>query len=82
MELVEFESLMSILSSVFLCRDVVDTRIWKPGSFVPFSLKSFYRELDPFGEVWSPHALIWMGLAPPRVDAFCWLQSRAELGSV
>ena len=48
-----------------------DCLIWKPDSAGLFSSRSFYREI--FSEVRSPCALVWMGLAPPRVEAFCWL---------
>lgn len=37
------------------------------------SSKSFYRKLDPFGKARSPCPLIWVGLAPPRVEDFFWL---------
>lgn len=72
-ESVEFGSLMSPLSNVSFCRDTVDDRIWKSDSSGSFSSKSFYRRLDPFTELQSFCSSIWMGLAPRRVEAFCWL---------
>ena len=66
----------SLLSNIFLCRDVADCRIWKPASSGLFSSKS--RELDHVGEVGSSCSLVWMGLAPPRAEAFGWLAISAK----
>ena len=79
-ELVEFESSSSLLSNTFLCRDIVDCCIWKPDCSGLFSSKSFYRELDLIDEKRSC-ALVWMGLAPPRVEAFCWLAISGKIST-
>ena len=44
-----------------------------------FSSRSFYRDIDPFSVVRSPSASAWMGLAPPRVEAFCWLAMAGKI---
>lgn len=69
----ERELLSSLLANIFLRRDAADIRIWNSDSAGLFSSRSFYREIDPFSVVQSPCASIWMGLVPPRVEAFCWL---------
>lgn len=67
-ESMEFESLLNLLSNIFLCRDAVDICIWKPNSIGSFSSKSFYRKLDPFGKMRFSCMSVWMGLAhPPKV---------------
>lgn len=73
---------MGLLSNVFLCSDAVDERIWKPDPSGSFSSKSFYRKMDPFSEVRSSSTLIWMGRAPPRVEAFCWLVVTGKTSTV
>ena len=47
-ELVERQSLLSLLTNVFLSSDSTDYRIWKPNSAGLFSLRSFYKEIGPF----------------------------------
>lgn len=37
----EFGSLLSLLSNIFIYKDVADSSIWKPCSFGTFSCKSF-----------------------------------------
>ena len=69
----EFGSLKNLLSNVFFCRDVVDSRIWMPCSSGAFSCKSFYKELEGFPSINASASLAWLGLAPPRVEAFMWL---------
>ena len=77
----EHQSLLSILTNIFLCRDSEYCSIWKPNSTGLFSTRSFYREIHPFSEVWSPCALVWTGLAPPRVEAFCWLAVAGKIST-
>lgn len=72
-ELGGFQSLLSVASNAFLCRDEADSWIRKPNTSRDFSSKSFYRELDPCDMTPSPCALAWRGLAPPRVEALRWL---------
>lgn len=38
-----------------------------------FSSKSFMKELEHIPRVRPPSSLVWLGLALPRVEAFCWL---------
>ena len=63
-ELVEFESLLSLLANVSLCMNEVDRRIWKPDSLGLFSSRSFYMELEPFSRVRPPCTTDWKGLVP------------------
>lgn len=58
----EYESLTSLLSSIFLCEDDVDICFWKPSRFEAFSTKSFSRELDAKLAIISPCSLVWDGL--------------------
>lgn len=64
---------MSLLTNVFLCKGSTDYCIWKPSYTYLYSSRLFYKEIDPFNIAWSPCASVWMGLAPPRMEAFCWL---------
>lgn len=65
----EYESLLGVLSNVFLYRGEVDSRIWKPIPIGAFSSRSF-KEVKMMS---GSSSLIWLGLAPHRVDSFCWL---------
>lgn len=76
-ELVDFESLLSLLSNVFVFMDVPDSRIGKLDSLRFFSFKFFLWELEPV--VRPSCAFVWMGLAPPRVEAFCWLAMASKI---
>lgn len=78
LELGEFQSLLSLASNAFLCRDEADSRIRKPNSSGDFSSKYFYRELDPCDMTPSPCALAWKGLAPPRVEVVAGKISTAD----
>lgn len=68
----EHGSLLSLLSNVFICREEVDRRIWKPCLSSAFSMKSFTRGLEGILEAKHPSSLVWLGLARHRVKAFCW----------
>ena len=46
-----------------------------------FSLRSFYREIDSSSAAKSPCASVWMGLGPPRVEAFCWFVVRGKIST-
>ena len=69
---VQYRELLSLLSNVFLCRNSTDFRFWKPSISGEFSVKAFHR---------AP-SLVWTGLVPPRVEAFCWLAVAAKISSV
>lgn len=69
----EHGSLLSILSNVFICREKVDTRIWKSCPSSAYYSKSFTRGLEGIREAKHPSTLVWVGLTPPKVGAFCWL---------
>lgn len=43
---VEFESMLSLFSNIFICRDDDHSRIWMPNPSGKFSSKSFYKTLE------------------------------------
>ena len=75
----EHESLLCLLTNVFLCKDSSDCRIWKPDSAGSFSSRSFYQEIDSSSAAQSSCASVWMGLGPPRVESFCWMVVRGKI---
>lgn len=74
MESGDFYSLLGLISNAFFCRDEADSWIWKSNTSGDFISKSFYRELGLCDMMPTPCALAWKGPAPPRVEAFCYLQ--------
>lgn len=46
------------------------------------SAKAFYFALEGTPQPFSPCALVWFGLAPPRVKAFCWLASARKVSTI
>lgn len=38
-------------------------------------------EIDPFSADRYPYTFTWMGLAPPRVEAFCWLTVAGKIST-
>ena len=70
---VQYKELLSILANTFFYRDSKDSRIWKPSTYWEFSTKAFYLSLERTHSHRATSSLVWLGLAPPRVDAFCWL---------
>ena len=72
-EEVQYGELLSLLSNVFLCRISKDSRIWKPSISGEFLAKDFYSALEGNHLPRASSSLVWMGLVPPRVKAFCWL---------
>ena len=56
----------------FIREEKVDVHIWKPIQS-PFGGFSCIHFTDPIHVTRSPSFLIWISLAPPRVEAFCWL---------
>ena len=77
----EYESMISLLFDVFICRDLAGSRIWKPSPFGAFSCRSFYRELEAplAGRVPASH--VWIGVAPPRMEAFAWLAVSGKIST-
>lgn len=69
----EHLSLLSLLFNVFICRGVIDIRIWKPTNSGLFLSILFTKEMEEVPGARSPSSLAWLGLASPRVEAFCWL---------
>ena len=74
LERVQYAELLSILANTFFfCRDSKDSRIWKPSTSGEFSTKAFYLALERTHSHRATSSLVWLGLAPSRVEAFCWL---------
>ena len=67
--------LLSFLSNALICRQVLHVRILKPCNSAAFLMKSFLHELIELPSSKSTSSLMWLGLVPPRMDAFCWLVS-------
>lgn len=67
----EFESLLSLLSNVFICIKECDFHIWKFCPTEDFSSKSFAKELEVVLGARVTSSLVWMGVASPRIKAFC-----------
>lgn len=62
-EVPEYKPLLSLLANIFICRGVAD------GHFSSSLSPGNWRRSWMLG----PLALVWVGLAPPRIEAFCWL---------
>lgn len=71
-EELEYASLLSLLSNVFICSGEVDFYIWKPSPSSIFSTKSFSRGFKEEPNIKHFSSLVRVSLAPPRVEAF-WL---------
>lgn len=80
-EELEHVSLLSLLSNVFICRDEENLCMWKSCPSGEFSMKSFSRGLDVLPEAKSSSFLVWEGLAPPIVEAFCWLAISGKMST-
>lgn len=73
LEVVEYEAILTLLANVFICRVFKDCHIWKATPSGSFFSKSFLKELEDIPRVRPPSSLVWLGLEPPIVKAFCWL---------
>ena len=78
---VQYGELLSLLSNVFLCRDYKESRIWKPSLSMEFSVKAFFLILEGNHLPRDPFSLVWLGLAPSRVEVFCWLVVAAKVST-
>ena len=70
-EEVQYRELLSLLSNIFLCRNFKDSRIWKSSTSRELLAKAFYLALEETQPSRAAFALVWVGLVPPRVVAFC-----------
>lgn len=75
-------SLIGSSSNVFLCRDFEDCHIWKANSYGEFSCRPFHKALEDTQRGRLSNSLVWLGLAPPRVEAFCWLTVSGKASTV
>ncbi|XVF06594.1 hypothetical protein REPUB_Repub06bG0062400 [Reevesia pubescens] len=62
------------------CQSIKDSLIWKGSSNGIYSFKCFYSSVVMDSrlknEVWK---WLWVGLAPPRVEVFCWLLLKGRI---
>ncbi|XXG89386.1 hypothetical protein AAC387_Pa12g1396 [Persea americana] len=58
-----------------------DFRIWKPSISREFSVKAFYSALEGNHLLKAPYSLVWRGLVPPQLEAFCWLAVTAKIST-
>lgn len=61
------------LTYIFICRGEVDHRIWKSSPSGVFSTNFFMRSFEMLREFKYSTSLVWVGLAPSRVEALCHL---------
>lgn len=54
-------------------RDEPDVRIWKPCLSGLFSSRSFFKVIEEVQIVRLCGLLVWLGLAPSKVEVFLWL---------
>lgn len=47
-----------------------------------FSCRSFLKALEDIPRARPSSSLVWLGLAPPRLEAFCWLVVLAKVSMV
>lgn len=69
---VQYGELLNFLTNVFLCKEE-DTHIWKTSPTGDFSVKTFCSTLEENPRPRASCALAWARLAPPRVEACCWV---------
>ena len=67
---------------LIIFRDYKDSQIGKPSTFGEFSAKAFYSALEGTLPHRDPSSLVWLGLALPRVEAFCWLVVTGKISIV
>lgn len=74
-----YDRLMSVLAVVKLSTCRKDVMIWKPNPNGRFSVASFCMELDAL-KTFSDFkgSFVWQGIAPPRIEVFCWVALRGR----
>lgn len=77
-----YQEMLSVFANMLFCRDYNDSRIWKPSTSREFSAKAFYSALEGTHPHRTLSSLVWLGLAPPRVEAFCWLAVASKVSTV
>lgn len=66
----------------FSCEGTLkDSRIWKPSISGEFSAKAFYLALEVNQLPKASSSLVWLDLAPPQVETFCWLAVVAKIST-
>ena len=81
-EVSDYESLLSILVNVFICKGEEHIRIWKPCPLGRISIGSFYGVSSIVLGSHSHLSQVWCGLAPPRVEVFLWLAVAEKISTV
>lgn len=66
----QYRESLSLISNIFICRDSKDAQIWKPLPSGSFLATAFYLALVAPPQPITTSDLVWLGLTPPRVEAF------------
>ena len=73
---------MRLFSDVFSYGNSEASQIWKPSIPRDFLAEAFYSTSLGIQPTSVPFSLLWMGLAPPRVEPFCWLAAAVKISTV
>ena len=72
-ELHQWSELLSFLKGFVVCDKVKDSLIWKGSTSGRYSANLYAKSVlcssPSYEEFWK---LVWVGLAPPKVEVFCW----------
>lgn len=74
----ELGSLVSLLSKVFICRDVADSRIWKPSPSGVFSLQVFLQGVGRLAKCQGSFFISLAGLGSAEGGGFCMARNLKE----
>lgn len=79
---IELEAeLMRILSHMSPSINREDRVVWKPVTTVKFSTASYVQSIENlvWGDALDLASRVWRGLAPPKVEVFCWFAVNEKL---
>ena len=78
----QWSEICEILKGSIVCDNLKDSYIWKGSSNGRYSTSLYYKYVlntqDSDKELWK---LVWRGLAPPKVEVFCWRLMRERLAT-
>ncbi|XWS32576.1 hypothetical protein CRYUN_Cryun22dG0001300 [Craigia yunnanensis] len=81
-EFQQWLDLLSTLKGIEVCDSLKDSFVWKGSLSGKYSVnlycKSVSRSSNMDREIWKS---VWMGLAPPKVEAFCWQLMRGRIAT-
>ncbi|XWS13282.1 hypothetical protein CRYUN_Cryun36dG0024100 [Craigia yunnanensis] len=81
-EIQQWNDLCSILKESAVCHNLKDPLIWKGSTSGLYSVKKYCKSMTNFysmnmdSNIWK---FVWMGLAPPKVEIFCWQMIRGRI---